>query len=170
MFDRRALFVLTLVACSSPEETITFEHSDGTGTGLDECVCEYYDGTNADWSIEITCARGDDALESLTMFADPRNTMGEGAGQLDLIPQNIPANYAGGAVAIVAPIGDDNHSSDTRVIRDLSNVSFRWTDQVACNVAQPCEIDSYHLLPGSLSGGHGACEDFYATQRKILGN
>jgi len=104
------------------------------------------------------------------MFADPRNTMGEGDGKLILIPQNNPANYVGGAAAFVAPIGADNHSSDTRVIRDLSNVSFRWADQIACNVAQPCEIDSYHLLPGSLSGGHGACEDYYATQQKILSN
>ena len=170
--SRRAVVVslVALAACSTPEEAITFDHSDGTGNGLRDCTCSYHDGTDNDWSIEISCTTGDSALESLTMFADPRNTMGDGAGSLIMIPQNNPALYAGGATAIVAAIGEDNHASDTRVIRDLSTVSFRWADQVACNVAQPCEIDSYHLLPGSLSGGHGACEDYYATQRKELGN
>ena len=104
-----------------------------------------------------------------TLFADPRNTMGEGAGKLALIPQHNPANYLGGAAATISAIGDDNHSDDKRVIRDLASVSFRWDDQIACNADQPCTIDSYHLLPGSLTAGHGACEDYYATQRLILG-
>jgi hypothetical protein len=170
MVLRWLLVLLPVAACSSPEESITFDHSEGTGNELSGCTCTYYDGTDNDWSIEISCNTGHGELEALTMFADPRNTMGEGDGKLIMIPQNNPANYVGGAAAIVAPIGADNHSSDTRVIRDLSNVSFRWADQIACNVAQPCEIDSYHLLPGSLSGGHGACEDYYATQQKILSN
>ena len=169
MVGHRALLVLTLSACSTPAETIVFDHADGTAVGLDGCTCQYYDGTNDDWSLQVSCNTGGDTLEALSLFADPRNTMGEGEGKLFLIPQHIPANYAAGAAATISAIGDDNHSDDKRVIRDLASVSFRWDDQVACNVAQPCTIDSYHLLPGSLTGGHGACEDYYATQRLILG-
>jgi hypothetical protein len=169
MFDRRCLLLFAIAACETPPETISFDHADGTGSGLGDCECSYHDGTDNDWSIQVSCTAGGTTLESVALFADPRNTMGEGAGSIQLIPQNNPAIYGGGAGATVSVIGDDNHADSKRVIRDLSSVSFRWADQVACNLAQPCEIDSYHLLPGSLTGGHGACEDYYATQRLILG-
>jgi hypothetical protein len=166
----RLFWLCVVSACSSPPEAITFEHSDGTGAALGDCQCEYYDGTDNDWSLELTCTAGNSTLESISVFADPRNTMGEGPSKLILIPTTIPGSYACGGGATIQPVGMTTNASSTQVIRTIDGIDLRWAEQDCCSVDQPCELDSYHLRPGSITGGHGGCEDYYATQRLILGS
>ena len=164
----RLAFVALLAACTDLPEAMSFDHSSGTGSDLRDCVCAYHDGTDGDYLLQFSCTTGNDTIESISFFADPRNTNGEGAGQMIYIPTSEPANYAGGSVAVIDPIGPPHDPAALKVIRDVSNISFRWDEQDDCNVAQPCEIDSFHLLAGEVSGGHGGCEDYYASQMNLL--
>ena len=154
---------LLLGACEDLPEAMSFDQSTGTGADLRDCVCSYHDGTDGDFSLQLSCTTGNDTITAISLFADPRNTSGPGDGRLIYIPTHVPANYAGGALATIDPIGPAHDPAAVKVIRSVSNISFVWAEQDDCNVAQPCEIDSFHLLAGSVSGGHGGCEDYYAT-------
>lgn len=150
--------------CTELPEAMTFDHSSGTGANLRDCICAYDDGSSgAAVTLEFTCTAGNDTIATMSLFADPRNTNGPGDGRLIYIPTHVPANYVGFAAATIDPIGPARDPNAQKVIRDVTNIAFAWADQIDCNPAQPCTIDSFHLVPGAVSGGHGGCEDQNAS-------
>ena len=67
-------FLVVLSACADAPESLSFDHRDGTGANLRDCVCAYYDGTDGDFSLQFTCTSGNDTLSSISLFVvDPRN-------------------------------------------------------------------------------------------------
>ncbi|MEO8846570.1 MAG: hypothetical protein ABI591_20095 [Kofleriaceae bacterium] len=158
--------LVALVGCGMGQpEDVDFDSSAGTGDGVSGCICAYYDGTDNDLALEVTCTSGNSTFNALSLFVDPHATT-ELGGKLIFGSAIEPANYSGGAVGRLDPLSDPTDASDTKVIREVSGIEFRWDEQDACNVAQPCEIDSVHILGGALHMGHGGCEDYYATLNK----
>lgn len=164
----RLVLLVTLVGCGLGEpEDVDFDGAEGTGDGLSSCSCTYYDGTENDLALQVTCTSGNSTFESLSWFVDPHATT-ELGGSMIFISAIEPASYRAGAAGRLDPLSEPTDASETKVIRDVSGIEFRWDEQDACNVAQPCEIDSVHILAGAVHMGHGGCEDYYATQTKDL--
>ena len=162
----RLVVLVVLSGCGDglPED-VAFESAEGTGVGLSGCICTYYDGTDNDFAVQVTCSEGNATFAGLSLFVDPNATT-ELASDLEFISAIQPASYRAGAVGRLDPLSAPTDASDTKVIRDVSGIEFRWSEQDACNVAQPCEIDSVHILAGAIHMGHGGCEDYYATMIK----
>jgi hypothetical protein len=163
----RVVVLVALIGCDALPEDVSFDRTEGTGDGIDSCICAYYDGTENDLALEITCTSGNSTFDSLSLFVDPTATT-EVSADLEFISAIQPASYRAGAAGRVDPLSEPTDASDTKVIRDVSGIEFRWAEQDACNVAQPCEIDSVHILGGAVHMGHGGCEDYYATLNKEL--
>jgi hypothetical protein len=158
---------LLVSACGEPPETVHFASAEGTGLGLSACTCEYYDGSEDDLNLELTCTGGNATFADASLFLDPRASVSPNGGPIIFSPKGIPANYAGGAAGQPGTLGEAKEV-EKRILRSITGVEFRWAEQDACEVVHGCQIDSFHLLPGALHAGSGACEDFYATQRLIL--
>jgi hypothetical protein len=157
---------VVLAACGAPED-VAFSAREGTGAGLGGCQCQYYDGTDDDWNLSVTCVAGNGTFDSMSVFIDPRAPGTELPGSLILIPHGIPNSYRGGIAEKYAVLGEPKTVSK-KVIRSITGLEVRWDEQDTCEAARGCLFEKFHLLAGGLRAGAGGCEDYYATQRLIL--
>ena len=155
--------------CGDVPEAVSFDHAEGTASGLSDCICQYYDGTNGDLDLGLTCVGSNDTFDSISMFGDPNAVTVEGAGQILFFPSGDNTDFRAGAANTLHPIGAVTNSSDTKVIREIDGIEFRWYEQDACDAARGCQFRQLHLLAGALHAGHGGCEDYYATLRLNTG-
>ncbi len=154
---------LALLGCGGNPEDVSFDTTEGTAAGLSDCQCAYYDGTDDDWNLQVTCTGASDTISSVSFFIDPRATGPKAGANLIFIPVATAGSYAAGATGHADPIGAPTDESKTKVIRTVSGLEFEWAEQDACEVSHGCLIDFFHLLPGAVRAGAGGCEDYYGT-------
>ncbi len=157
------------VGCSDVPESVSFDRAEGTASGLSDCICQYYDGTNGDLDLGLTCAGSNDTFDSISLFGDPNAVTVEGAGQILFFPRGDNTDFRAGAANTLHPLGAVTRASDTKVIRAIDGIEFRWDEQDACDSSRGCLVREFHLLAGALHAGHGGCEDYYATLRLNTG-
>jgi hypothetical protein len=154
---------LALLGCGGNPDDVSFDTTEGTAAGLSDCQCSYHDGTDDDWSLQITCTGANDTFDSVSFFIDPRVTGPRTAVGMIFIPSATAGSFAASGEGHADAVGAPTSAGAAQVIRPITGLEVHWPEQEACEVSHGCQIDSFHLLPGAVRAGEGACEDYYAT-------
>lgn len=160
-----AVIAIAASGCSSRPDQVDFDSATGTAAGISTCDCTYDDGSQGGTpSLQISCA-GSDRYDNIAVFFDATQVATDQTGLYTLITDSDAfSSYVAGSAGRFETFGGARRAEPGKpeIVHDLSGITIDWPEQAICDT-QGCSRDMTHLAAGSLHGGHGGCEDFWAT-------
>jgi hypothetical protein len=162
MYSRSVLLMALMFGCSDAPDAVSFDDSDGIASSVDDCDCSYDDGSHGDPSVQINCDGG--IFDNLSFYVESNVPAVDHGTQLLFGVSGEFGQFRGSGIGSFTSIGPQRRGDGPdQIVRSIEGIELQWDEQEACDAANGCAGDMFHLKAGALHAGSGGCEDFWAT-------